>query len=723
MHLRASMPEVPVVTRGHMDVRIARKIAALTGIAGGPEDSDDAGRGQAWFSDYRALTTTELSLGGPVISGRHPRAGTVEAGQFRRVRSSFSPVHGGAQAEPLPSVTLQDYGPDTQAALVLTGVNRVLLPLAKVVTEVLTDLRRRVDDECLLLAVTQALLQEVFEAQPLLVQHGVQAARVQRALSLSDGVASRIDTGAGPVPLSRIEHGWSPSDTARRRPDQLSLLWDAWNAVVGDGEGGKGGAHIAFRPLSGYEQDHRFFVTSGPDARDEWVAILREVSEAHLIGAVPGLPQTAVLVLRDAERARDVAVLARERQIELMLARLAPRLVPMRPTYSPRQITLPVFDEDHWRDADVTTRRAALLAQYYCLRAAGWLAGMTELDRRRDRRTCAARYAELARAAEDLLDSDDPLRVELGVQGRTYVLQYEACRGRLDPDAYRRVVGDLDLLVAFCRAGRYPEPQLVEHLQIVLVQLGTYRSGAERFGTDDPAAVTDDLRRLWRTARSVSDHLRGGEDGADGADLSHLGHDYAGFLVNDPERGPDLVEGIRILLDEVLPARRRIADHEGRSRGLRLTRQVLLRALRSGLEAATAPEETRREWAATAIAVADDLEADRDTAALIAQRTHADPDGFDNSVLILLLRIAEGLVPALTSGLLPEPSTGRILTTDRVVARMQRYAAGPAGTAVDDDGAVDTLRVLQIHELAGCWWTWRNGQGITHPDPTDGRPT
>ena len=90
-HLPAEMPAAPTTARGQMDVRIARKVAALTGIAGPPGGSDDAGRGHLWFSDYRALTTTELSLGGPVVASPPPDAGrgVVDAGLFRRNRSTF----------------------------------------------------------------------------------------------------------------------------------------------------------------------------------------------------------------------------------------------------------------------------------------------------------------------------------------------------------------------------------------------------------------------------------------------------------------------------------------------------------------------------------------------------------------------------------------------------------------------------------------------------------
>jgi hypothetical protein len=706
------MPDAAVASRGQMEVRIARKVAALTGVAGRPGASDDAGRGHRWFSDYRVLTTTELSLGGPVVSAA-PADGIVDSGMFRRQGSGFTLADGTPDAghAPIPGVTLHAYGPDTRAALVLTGVNRILAPVTDAIGEALAEIRRHIDDECLLVAVTHALLQEAFEAQPLLLLHGVQAGLIQRALRLSDLVHHRSVPGDDPVIVSRVEHGWPQAEGGRKQPDQLTLLSRTWDAVVAPDPPGdetrsrKEGGYLAFRSLDGFEQDHSFTIAGGANARDEWVSVLRDVCESHLVGSTPGLPRNVVWITRTGgDDTQACAVIARERQIELMLSRLTLRLVRWKePEGRPRQVFLPALDVDRWRGADTMTKRAALLAHYYCIRGAGWLAGMKELDRRRDRPTCAMRFAELARGAEQLLDVADPLRLQLGVHGRGYVLQYEACRGRLDHAAYRRIVDDLDRLVHLTRLGRYSEPQLVEHLQIVLVELGTYRSATEWFAPPgDPVqpAVTADLRRLWRTARDLRDGLL-----TEGADRSYFDHDYAGFLVADPARGPDVAEGIRILDEEVLPARAGIARRERRSRGLRLSRQVFLRGVRTGLEAALGSEQDRCAWAARALEVADDLDADAETTELVDQRRSDQHDGFDNSVLILLLRIAEGRVAAVASGLVAERLPERIAQTSAAVLRVERYARGPGA---DSPGAdpVDELRVRQVRELSDRWGAW-----------------
>ncbi|MBA2309895.1 MAG: hypothetical protein H0W01_11545, partial [Pseudonocardiales bacterium] len=159
-----------------MELRIARKIAALSGIPGPPDGSDDAGRGRTWVSDYQFLTLTELTLGAPL---RDPaRAGTADGGVFvrdgRRFRYEDLDPDEEVDYAPIPNATLGEYGPGTKAALVLTGVNKVLEPLTAAVTEALADIRTQVDAPILLVAVGQCLLQEIFAAQPILLLHGIQ---------------------------------------------------------------------------------------------------------------------------------------------------------------------------------------------------------------------------------------------------------------------------------------------------------------------------------------------------------------------------------------------------------------------------------------------------------------------------------------------------------------------------------------------------------------------
>jgi len=91
MHLAAQMPPAKMGARGLMELRIARKIAALSGIAGDPESSEDAGGGRAWLSDYSHLTMTELTLGAPVAA-RSDDPLISDSGAFTRDGRRFVPV-------------------------------------------------------------------------------------------------------------------------------------------------------------------------------------------------------------------------------------------------------------------------------------------------------------------------------------------------------------------------------------------------------------------------------------------------------------------------------------------------------------------------------------------------------------------------------------------------------------------------------------------------------
>ena len=305
------------------------------------------------------------------------------------------------------------------------------------------------------------------------------------------------------------------------------------------------------------------------------------------------------------------------------------------------------------------------------MRAAGWLAGMKDLDRRRDRPTCAARYGELARAAEELLDEDDPLRAQLGVQGRGYVLQYDACRGTLDHDAYRRIVADLDRLVELTRTGRYSESQLVEHLQIVLVELGTYRTATGWFSGElaDQPGITADLGRLWRTARAF----------VTSRSTTWTAPTGATSTTTTPGSWCPILLGGRVWRRVSACCTTKSYRHDcgsptgGCRRGLRLSRQVLLHGLRVALDTELDTERQRRVWAADALSVADELVADRETAALVDQRPSNHPDGFDNSVLVLLLRTPK-------VGLRRSPAILSSTTLPTASRRRTRPSPGSSGT-------------------------------------------
>jgi hypothetical protein len=156
--LTVSPPSAP---RGRLNnaqrtsVRLARNVANLFGV-----DVPDAAAGsKARVSDYNALTSADVGRGAPP-DGKRP------------------------DETPIASATLSKYGPETKAALVLTGANELFTSVEETMREVLrlvgqSDDARALADSMRITAWA-ALLLDVYEAQPALLVAALQARAVQR---------------------------------------------------------------------------------------------------------------------------------------------------------------------------------------------------------------------------------------------------------------------------------------------------------------------------------------------------------------------------------------------------------------------------------------------------------------------------------------------------------------------------------------------------------------
>lgn len=163
---------------------------------------------------------------------------------------------------------------------------------------------------------------------------------------------------------------------------------------------------------------------------------------------------------------------------------------------------LPRIDVTAWAGHDLVHRRAAVLAHYYSLRAAGWIDGMLALRRRRNRAECSARCTDLVDAAAALLDPDDPLRDQVTAYGLGYRQQHSATFGHGAP-GYADLLATLTRMHGRIRPGRPGRAELWETLQLVLRELNTVRRAAG-FGLHaEPSAatVTRDVEQ-WPTRRS-----------------------------------------------------------------------------------------------------------------------------------------------------------------------------------------------------------------------------
>jgi hypothetical protein len=189
------MPDAEVPRSDVVAVRIARKLGPLFGVVW-----EQNPFGCTWVSDFATITLAEIARGAPYPTrdiqssmdgqatqedpalGPRPAPGDMgEAWQpagravwtFRRAPTRAAIAH----------ATLNRYGPDTKAAVVLVGTNRLLQDVTAAVASVCQHL-----DKCdasleVRLAVWAGLVLEAFRGQPALVAAAIQARAIQRALT------------------------------------------------------------------------------------------------------------------------------------------------------------------------------------------------------------------------------------------------------------------------------------------------------------------------------------------------------------------------------------------------------------------------------------------------------------------------------------------------------------------------------------------------------------
>ncbi|WP_320064284.1 hypothetical protein [Micromonospora sp. RTGN7] len=192
--------QIPAAEARRVDVvefRVARKVAPLFGVSGGIDPFR-----RSWVCDYTALSLAEIGRGAPHPSraerseleaaspaGRPDGVGADWVWAGRGVWSRQQAALPGA----LSNATLNRYGPDTKAAVVLAGANRLLLGATDAVAAAARRLALVDCDPEVRLAVWAGLVLEVYRAQPALVVAAVQARQVQRSLSARWG--EQVDRG------------------------------------------------------------------------------------------------------------------------------------------------------------------------------------------------------------------------------------------------------------------------------------------------------------------------------------------------------------------------------------------------------------------------------------------------------------------------------------------------------------------------------------------------
>jgi hypothetical protein len=201
--LPAVVPEGEFPRSEVVAVRLARKVAPLFGVRW--EHNPFA---RTWVCDYAALTLAELARGAPLpakpdrapapvgVPGTGPAMGESAAepvGGWGWSGRAVWTAPGVAAPSVLANATLNRFGPETKAAVVLTAANRLLPEATAAIEAVCDDLNNSPAGPQLRLAIWAGLVLEVFRGQPALVVAAIQARAVQRSLTAQWGAQVGLD--------------------------------------------------------------------------------------------------------------------------------------------------------------------------------------------------------------------------------------------------------------------------------------------------------------------------------------------------------------------------------------------------------------------------------------------------------------------------------------------------------------------------------------------------
>lgn len=217
--------------------RLARKVAPLFGIVW-----EQSPFGCTWVCNFGALTLAEIARGAPYpareaqsamdaeadsTGGTGSRAGLAPGGVAESVpwrlagRAVWTPRRGPTPGA-ITHATLNRYGPDTKAAVILAGANRLLRDVTAGIAAVCRSLADRDAAPEVRLAVWAGLVLEAFRGQPALVAAAIQAREIQRALTAPWGERLLL---RGLDPSARCEFGADGAAAASPQyPTRLELV-------------------------------------------------------------------------------------------------------------------------------------------------------------------------------------------------------------------------------------------------------------------------------------------------------------------------------------------------------------------------------------------------------------------------------------------------------------------------------------------------------------------
>lgn len=591
--LPATVPAIPEDRAGIVPARLARKVAPLFGVAwpDGPLGS------RTWVSDFGRITLSEIARGAPL-----PPRGRIS--ETKASGDAFvDRFVGSTRAMPneIANATLNRFGPDTKAAVVLTAVNSLLGPVRDAIDAVpdLVDADGRPVHPCLRLAAWAGLVVEVFRSQPALVAAGIRARAIQRPLTRLWDLP--LAPAAASVPLTRCEIGARNTGITPSSPRDLDIV-DATFGALGlpdDPALDPVARARVHELLVGQLLDQLLAVGTNQDSSHLW---LSERTPEGL--AVEALVPAAGLIDRFVRQALSVVGLDPGAPDD-------PWPLPS----PPDAIALSGLPE--------LGRRATVLAHLAALRqvqqsATAWEAARADV---------LARLDAVRTLARGVLPDGDPVRA-LG-ECRTALLAVQALRH----DAEHDLVESLTALRGAARrcdelagAGVLDRGAAAEILAAVNVEMNAIRFiNAATPGSRLPAAgeLDTEVRARWGRVLTLLE-VPGDPAGERPVELPgllgyHL-HNYAAYLASHTTEIDDLAAAAHLFRDVVIPARTAFVARSGYFEPLR-------RSLHMGARATTAlaglvrDADEARSWATLGRGWIVQALADESTRRLLAEPT------------------------------------------------------------------------------------------------------
>lgn len=665
--LPAVIPQIPETRSEVVPARLARKVAPLFGVPW----PDGPFEGRTWVCDYGRITLSEIARGAPLPTrkkARDAQQGVTTPWQVVDRVAVTGP--GSSLPHEIANTTLNRFGPDTKAAVVLTAVNRLLAPVTDAVGTALSLLVSGNGTELageLRLAAWAGLVAETFRSQPALVAAAIRARTIQRELIVSWQLP--LAAGLSGFPLTRCEIG-------------------------GDDEPGR--PQPADRPRTLDVADETFKLLRMPAAdgsvTDLTLRLLREETVDLLLRRLlaTGTPNDASYLWLS-ERAPDqlaVEALVPPTGLVDLFVRQAMRSLgdtePAHPVDLPR---IPTAAE--LAPLPVLSRRAVIIGLLTVLRHVQHVPSGREVTRY-DIVPLLATIGELTRTC---LTEDDPVAVlarcrvaDMTVQTLRHDLRNDL-RGPLDD--LRREVRRVQELT---RAGAIDRGAAAEAISSANVEINIVRwTNAE--DTDaklpTPGELHAELRHNWAGYHDVLE-LHDAEAARTAG--YHL-HNYAAFLASPPSPGSqhqlDLAEAVRLFADAVIPAREAFFTRTGSFQPLRHSLQIASRATtRLAQDAFTTGDTTAAiGFAGIGLGWIHRALADPETVSLL------DAEPPTELAVRLALLAAPALLVAIEAGV-PAATQEDLATARRLVEVAQRWEDRTVG-----DGGVHSARHGEVVAL------------------------